>query len=142
MSNIQTKAQQKFIDGFITALLWSETLDGGTPADESGLSLDKESVQLIEKQCLAFIEQNADMLSEYATYIVPNEWDVWELAGHDFALTRNYHGAGFWARDYKDNKWSKDVSYIGDMLTEASHEWGVMFVYVSDDETLSVSVGI
>jgi len=142
MFNIQTKAQQKFIDGFITALLWSELLDDGTPADQSGLSLDKASVQLIEKQCLVFIEQNADMLAEYATYIVPNEYDVWERAGHDFVLTRNRHGAGFWDRDYKDNEWCKDVSYIGDKLTEASHEWGEMLIYVADDETLSVSVGV
>ena len=27
-----------------------------------------------------------------------HEWDIDEQAGHDFYLTRNGHGAGFWDR--------------------------------------------
>ena len=48
-----------------------------------------------------------------------------ERAGHDFWLTRNHHGAGFW-----DGDWPEDVD---EKLTEASHSWGEMDLYVGDD---------
>lgn len=35
--------------------------------------------------------------------------------GHDFYLTRNGHGAGFWDRGYGD---------VGDVLTTAAHGFG------------------
>lgn len=46
-------------------------------------------------------------------------------AGHDFWLTRNHHGAGFW-----DGDWRKD---IGDKLTEASRAYPEVCLYVGDD---------
>jgi hypothetical protein len=46
--------------------------------------------------------------------------DVYELGiegvAHDFWLTRNHHGAGFWDRDYPDD--------IGDKLTDLAHMYG------------------
>jgi hypothetical protein len=48
-----------------------------------------------------------------------------ERAGHDFWLTRNGHGAGFW-----DGDWPEDV---GERLTAASKTFGECFLYVGDD---------
>jgi hypothetical protein len=45
-------------------------------------------------------------------------------AGHDFWLTRNHHGAGFWDGDYPEH---------GDTLTKKSHEFGECDLYVGDD---------
>ena len=46
-------------------------------------------------------------------------------AGHDFWLTRNRHGAGFW-----DGDWPKDV---GQRLTEAAHAYGECDVWYDFD---------
>lgn len=45
---------------------------------------------------------------------VAEHWDDGQL-GHDFALTRNRHGAGFWDRGRGD---------IGDILTDRAHPYG------------------
>jgi hypothetical protein len=45
-------------------------------------------------------------------------------AGHDFWLTRNRHGAGFWDRGLGD---------AGRMLTEMAHPYGECALYVGDD---------
>lgn len=42
-------------------------------------------------------------------------------AGHDFWLTRNRHGAGFWGRGLPEN--------LGRRLTEASHAYGEFTLY-------------
>jgi hypothetical protein len=49
-------------------------------------------------------------------------------AGHDFWLTRNHHGAGFW-----DGDWPEES---GDRLTAASHAFGNVDLYVGDDDLI------
>ena len=45
---------------------------------------------------------------------------------HDFWLTRNGHGAGFWAGDYGN----------GEVLTEIAHAFGNVETYEGDDHLL------
>ena len=52
-------------------------------------------------------------------------WSSVELAGHDFALTRNGHGTGFWDRG---------LGTIGDMLTEECKPYGAHHVIIDVDE--------
>ena len=52
-------------------------------------------------------------------------------AGHDFWLTRNGHGAGFWDGDC--------AQPFGNALTVASHEAGERWLYVSDAGELEIS---
>lgn len=49
--------------------------------------------------------------------------------GHNFALTRNHHGTGFWDRGLGD---------LGDKLTTAAHAFGEQNLYVGDDGLLYV----
>ena len=56
-------------------------------------------------------------------------WCRAELAGHDFALTRNGHGAGFWDRG---------LGKIGDMLTDACKPYGSHSVILCVDEDSNV----
>ena len=44
-------------------------------------------------------------------------------AGHDFFLTRNRHGAGFWDRN---------LGQVGDRLTTAAHVYGECYLYAAD----------
>jgi hypothetical protein len=53
-----------------------------------------------------------------------------ETFGHDFYLTRNRHGAGFWDRGLGD---------LGTALTDLAHPWGEASVYVGDDGLLYLS---
>lgn len=55
-------------------------------------------------------------------------WNVYEQHGHDFALTRNHHGAGFWDRGYGD---------VGDRLTEAAQAYGEHSVLTDDGPTVT-----
>ena len=49
----------------------------------------------------------------------------WEHAGHDFWLTRNGHGTGYWDRD---------MGSVGARLTEAAKSFGEVYLYLGDDE--------
>ena len=53
------------------------------------------------------------------------EWSSAELAGHDFALTRNGHGTGFWDRG---------LGEMGDMLSEECKPYGEHRVIIEVDE--------
>lgn len=109
-----------FTRSYITAALWSsmDNADdqGGEPLDANyGLSdIAPETMAKIVEDCQAFQRDNAaDIGSDF------------DQAGHDFWLTRNHHGAGFW-----DGDWPKE---IGERLTAASHAFGEVDLYVGDD---------
>ena len=53
---------------------------------------------------------------------------VYAQHGHDFALTRNHHGAGFWDRGYGD---------VGDRLTDAAQAYGEHSVLTDDGPTVT-----
>jgi hypothetical protein len=50
--------------------------------------------------------------------------------GHDFWLTRNGHGAGFWDRG---------LGELGEALTRAAETFGESYLYTGDDGKLYVS---
>lgn len=51
----------------------------------------------------------------------------WGQHGHDFALTRNHHGAGFWDRGYGE---------AGTRLSDAEQAYGEHSVITDDDGTV------
>lgn len=88
------------------------------PATQAGMVLD----------CAKFQEDNAANLeSAIATGAVKcgPDFDEWGRAGHDFWLTREHHGAGFW-----DGDWPKPY---GDKLTVAAQAFGEHGLYLGDD---------
>ena len=56
-----------------------------------------------------------------------DDFDDTDIA-HDFWLTRQGHGAGFWDGVYPDE--------IGDKLTEISNDFRELYIYVGDDGQL------
>jgi len=121
-----------FTKGYIEAALWAspaaedsedETLDKYSCSD-----IDPESILEMEKECKEFQEENKEALEVYYAKMKDDEyrdakWTSEEYAGHDFFLTRNGHGAGYWDRGFEE---------CGDKLSEAcgNHE---CFLYVGDD---------
>lgn len=98
--------------------LWSSTQDDGEPLD-AVYTLDDiapETLESMRSDCAEFIEANAQALDESGLRD--------EQIGHDFWLTRNGHGAGFWDRG---------LGEIGEALTKASKPYGDVYLYVGDD---------
>jgi len=112
-----------FTIAYIEAALCSSTDNsdeqGGAPLDANyGLDdIAPETLASIVNDCKAFQEAHADDIGSES-----------ERAGHDFWLTRNGHGAGFWDGDWEDD--------VGERLTEASHAYGSVDFYVGDDGLL------
>lgn len=106
-----------FTVAYITAALWTSTDDEGWPLydtyDRSAIA--PPTIARMVQDCLNFQEENA---ADIAQYKHPAR------AGHDFWLTRNHHGAGFWCRDLGD---------VGERLTDAAHSYGEFTLTVDDN---------
>lgn len=110
------KKLNSFAMAYIEAALWSSTDAEDTPLDEnySIEDLSSEALEKIEQDCMAFVEQAGALLDSLDN----------DQSGHDFWLTRNGLGVGFWARGLGD---------LGEKLTELSHSFGECHLYVGDD---------
>ena len=122
------KSTQRKMDAFtrsyLETALWSSTDDEGKPLDRDyGISdFAPEALDAAIKVAADFQESNEDDLDE-------TSGDS-EQHGHDFWLTRNGHGAGFWDRGYGP---------VGDRLTKAAKAYGSEDIYVGDDGLLYFS---
>lgn len=105
---------EPFTKGYIEAMLWSSTDEHGEPLDSQSRDLSPEAQKQAERDCGIFSNEQWEHLM------------VLDAAqcGHDFWLTRNGHGAGFWDRGLGD---------VGKRLTEACKAWGSVDPYVGDD---------
>lgn len=118
-----------FLAGYIECALWSSTdqstQSGGCPLDDNygADDIDTSALDSIRAECADFIEHNKADLDAYIEALGA------ESAGHDFWLTRNGHGAGFWDRG---------LGALGDRLTTASKPYGEVYLYVGDDGKLYV----
>lgn len=103
-------------DEYVKCALWSSLDDNGAPLNREYGPDDIAEATLDEMRsdCESFAESNIRDLSGMDP----------DFAGHDFWLTRNGHGAGFWDRGLGDR---------GDRLTEAAHGYGESDLYVGDD---------
>ena len=104
---------ETMIAAYVECALWSSTDDNDKTLDDKYGESDvlKETMREMRADCKAFGQANA-------TDIGIN----WERAGHDFWLTRNRHGAGFW-----DGDWPEPA---GKRLTDAAHAFGSVDLYV------------
>lgn len=113
-----------FTEAYVECAIWSESdwramheagEDNPQPLDENygPDDLDAETLKEIVEDCEAFQRDNsADLELLYAD---PAYGDA-ASAGHDFLLTRNRHGAGFWDRGGNTDALKR--------LTDASHAYG------------------
>jgi len=122
MSNTCLSCLDAFTRAYLTTALWSSTDesrdDGGDPLDQDHDLSDiaPEAIEAASKDCASFQEKHADLLARAGDA---------EQNGHDFWLTRNGHGAGFWDRGYVDE--------VGDGLTKAAEAFGEVNAYIGDD---------
>lgn len=107
---------------YLETALWSSNDNsnesGGEPFDKN-YSIDDISPESIGQAYL-----DCKKFKELAVGLLDEARDDSQI-GHDFWLTRNGHGAGFWDGDYPIN---------GDKLTEIAKSFGELNPMLGDDE--------
>ena len=111
----------EFTRSYLETALWSSSDENEDPLDENYAIGDfsREAIQQAIRDCDDFRTSNEEDLNATGAPEGQN--------AHDFWLTRNGHGAGFWDRGYGD---------VGERLTAASHPYGEVSIYVGDDGKL------
>jgi hypothetical protein len=120
-----SKIYKEFVGAFKEAALWASTDDAGTPLDDekyANYTWHKDSEKRIEEDCTKFFNM------AFPLFLGRNDA---ESAGHDFFLTRNGHGAGFWDGHWKFPFHGADliVDDCGEFLTAAAKKYGELYVY-------------
>lgn len=114
----------KVTEHYVIAALWVSYDDHGDPLEDNydiG-DLAPKALSEIRDQCFQFCDDNAADI-ELAGLAE-------DQVGHDFWLTRNGHGSGFWDRGLGD---------VGKRLSEAAKAWGSQDLYIGDDGLIYVS---
>jgi hypothetical protein len=103
---------------YLLAALWTTTDEHGEPFDAT------YDIQDISAETLAeAIEDVTDFVDSNESLLVVSGLSDPQI-GHDFWLTRNGHGAGFWDRG---------LGQVGEALSEASKPYGEVDMYAGDD---------
>lgn len=132
-ATFDTSNLDDFLAGYVACALWSSNDDsdesGGEPLDTKYDQTDihADTLERMRADCAAFIDQCGHLITE-ENYTRRNQdgCGVLERAGHDFWLTRNGHGSGFW-----DGDWSEPAA--GE-LSEAARKAGNRDLYIGADK--------
>jgi hypothetical protein len=114
-----------FTRAYIESALWATTGDDGRPLDDrhGPHDIDAATLERIAADCAAFQSAHVDDIDAGPCRAGRSSGDA--AAGHDFFLTRNGHGAGFWDGDWPDG--------AAERLTAAARAAGTWEPYVGDD---------
>lgn len=97
--------------------------DCGPDSDiPAGAQLSPEAHERIADDCARFQALAADLIPHGCRR--NNEYSDYQQAGHDFWLTRNGHGCGFWDGDWPE---------VGDKLTAIAKQFPEVTAYLGDD---------
>ena len=112
------QASEAFFEAYLECALWSSTeeeepLDKNHDVDDIAV----EASASMRADCDAFYSANVADLDDDSQ------------GGHDFWLTRNGHGAGFWDRGLGER---------GERLARAARKFGETSLYVGDDGKIYV----
>lgn len=120
LSEVRQKYLEDMVRGYIVCALWSSvdyddvSLDRDyTPED---LSRDARNVSISD--CKAFMNAHWDIVQKYSA----------EHVGHDFWLSRNGHGSGFFDGDGDDYR----------SLQPMAKTYGSVYLYVTDDNKINI----
>lgn len=107
-----------FVSGYIEAMRWADL------ADEDAADFSKEADERIEDECRAFLWRTAPYLR------ILKVDDVWGRAGHNFYLTRQGHGAGFWDSPEVWGPYEDQFTEIARSFGEIYPEVQTGFIYI------------
>ena len=106
-----------FTTAYIECAIWADSPEGADCYDD--IDLSPELLTCMISDCRLFQTSNKELLEEaYDDFHYTKT-----QAGHDFWLTRNSHGAGFWDRG---------LAHVGSHLTEKAKACGSYGLFVGD----------
>lgn len=112
----------EFTIAYLIAALWTETDEtnpeqGGDPLDDNyGIDdIEPETLAEMIEDCRQFQGAHAELIND-DNVAVGSDHSCDARAGHDFWLTRNHHGCGFWDGDWNEPAATK--------LTDVSNAFG------------------
>jgi len=113
---MSTPTLDRFTRAYLECALWTSDPDPGSgewaPHDDWTIdNIDPDAITQAIKDCARFQRENRADLDEVSDVFHVDD----DQHGHDFWLTRNGHGRGFWDRDYGP---------LGEALTRAAHAFG------------------
>lgn len=100
-----------FVKAYVDCALWTESPEG-QHWEQSGIA--PETYASMIDDCMKFVAANTEHVKNHMSF-----------AGHDFWLTRNGHGSGFW-----DGDWPEQT---GNELTKSAKSFGPFSLYMGDD---------
>lgn len=120
---------QDFFAGYVECVMWA---DG--PRDDNGDEIENargpegRELDKLAEEAGAFFARN------FARLMEARELYGMARAGHDFWLTRNGHGAGYWDRAELCDDREENPEALRDALTEAAKEFSDgAYLYQGDD---------
>lgn len=122
---MRTNDYNDFVAGYIECMIWADCNEdqGFDDSNYDDTDLAEETLQSIRSDCLDFLTSHGAEI-DALDYRPTDGGTKWGWAGHDFYLTRNGHGAGFWDRGF---------GKAGERLTAACRPYGGDYPYLGDD---------
>ncbi len=117
MAKLTPEQLDELVSAYIECALWTSVDDNEQPLD---VEYDEED---LTKRCKAEMRKDCkDFLDLVEQEGLTESLESPGQTGHDFWLTRNGHGAGFWDRG---------LGEVGDKLTEIAKKFGSCDLYVN-----------
>lgn len=110
-----------FKTSYLETALWSSNDDNKEPFDKN------YSIENFSEETLKKATEDCDSFKKQAGLLLFDDLDDKQV-GHDFWLTRNRHGAGFWDGDYEKE--------VGNKLTEITRKFKEINIVLGDDGKL------
>lgn len=121
----QIAREDLFVRAYLECALWTSDPD---PSPGEWAEHDDWTIDNIDPESIAAVLEDCDAFRESAGNLLDDADPV--QAGHDFWLTRNGHGAGFW--DRPRDTYPNDPT--GRQLTDLSKPYGEANVWPMPDE--------
>jgi hypothetical protein len=114
-----TPDEDEVLEAYVACALWASTDEDGEPLDDvhGRDDIAPETLETMRAEVRDFLDACARAGVDFSRL------DASQV-GHDFFLTRNHHGAGFWDRGLGD---------VGEQLSTLAHAHGSADLYVGDD---------
>lgn len=117
---------ETIVAGYLDCAVWASSDEDGESLDSIGYGVDDiedRSISFMVNDCVDFLADVDEAGICWRPYWEPEQF------GHDFWLTRNRHGAGFWDR------YSGGEGYdIGRLLTNLAHGYGESNLMREDED--------
>jgi len=129
------EALNNMLRGYLEAALWASGEDGEFDSMSIETDISPESILKSKEDLKMFLDKAGDEVYEarWGEFLTGEGSMTQDQIGHDFFLTRNHHGAGFWDRG---------IGEIGEALTRVSEEMGEVMVYQGDDGKIHIEGGM